>query len=260
MSDDLIHLRFPDNYGRAWIELLESDLTEHARICYVAMTSFGRESRAGKEAIRRRMGVKSLSTVKAAQAELARTGWIKRLAMGGGLKPTEWDVYNKPHNGQLPLLGNETPGRTATGAYSAPGGAAERPTPGREAAPKQEYKHELKQEKRAGVHPDQDAFWTEAKATWASKHPGAELAWPARTMRDWQMHLTAELIRLGGPELGRRWKNCATDPWAKPSLRAFILDTDKWITARGPAGAAPGRAFNRPESDPERRPTGGTLE
>lgn len=155
--------------------------------------------------------------------------------------------------GQLELT--KGPKSTDQGATVAPANnqekdLQERPTRETPSAPKRE----------PGKHPDQDAFWAEAKATWAAKHPGAELAWPARTMRDWQMHLTAELIRLGGPELGRRWKNCATDPWAKPSLRAFILDTDKWITARGPAGAAPGRAFNRPESDPERRPTGGTLE
>lgn len=251
MADDIIHLRFPQNYGRAWVELLEGDLSEHARICYVAMTSFGPESRAGKEAIRRRMGVKSLSTVKAAQIELAEAGWIKKTKLGGGLAPNEWDVLSKPNNGQLPLLGDQTPRRTVTGALYAPEGVTERPTPGRVVAPKQEDKHESNKETKTtpvnpAKHLDEKAFWTEAKAVWGKKFEGANLAWPTEA-RGFQKTLTAQIERLGWKELSKRWANCVTDPFSRPSMRAFISDTDKWITAR--QGATNGRAFQQPTTD-----------
>ena len=109
MSEDVIHIHFPENYGRAWVELLESNLSEHARMCYVAMTSFGPESRAGKAAIRRRMKVKSLTTVKRAQAELRTAGWITLKKKGDFKTPNEWDVWPTPFNGQLQLLVNLVP-------------------------------------------------------------------------------------------------------------------------------------------------------
>ena len=128
MADDVIRKKFPNNFGLAWVDLLESDVSEHAKICYVAMTSFGPVSRAGKASIARRMGVKSISTVKAAQAELVKAGWIVKVVEGGGTTPSVWDVFEKP-----------------TGALSAPPQGAECPTPGRNAPPKQEDKQETKQ-------------------------------------------------------------------------------------------------------------------
>jgi hypothetical protein len=91
----------------------------------------------------------------------------------------------------------------------------------------------------------QDAFWEKAKAIWKAKF-NAELAWP-KDARGFNKNLTTELERLGADELARRWSNCVNDPWARPSLRAFILDTDKWITAREQKGAP--RAFQQPKTD-----------
>lgn len=249
MGEELIHLRFPDNFGRAWLELLESDLSEHARVCYVAMTSFGRESRAGKEAIRRRMGVKSLSTVKAAQAELAEAGWINRRVKGGGQSPNEWDVFQKPFDGQLPLLGAQTPRQEATGAHSAPPPAAQRPTPGRTAAPKQEDKHEDKQEKRLhGRHPDQDAFWEFTQRTFKAV-VNQNLSWPRA--KGFQAQITEGLGAFGMAELCKRWDNYLADPWTQSkSLLGFFFDLDKWITRRTkdkPGGQA--RTFHAPNTD-----------
>ena len=148
MADDLIRKKFPDNYGRAWVELLESTLSEHARICYVAMTSFGNESRAGKASIARRMGVKSISTVKGAQDELIKAGWISRAQVGGGKTPTVWDVFSAPTGAQ----------------YALPRGV-ERPTPGRNTPPNQEGNHEHKRDKNAAAIP-----WLESyRQKWTAK-------------------------------------------------------------------------------------------
>lgn len=95
-------------------------------------------------------------------------------------------------------------------------------------------------------HPDQDSFWIQAKATWAAKHQGAVLAWP-KDARGFNKSLTEELARLGALELARRWGNCVNDPWSRPSLRAFILDTDKWITARAEKGGTHARKFQQPD-------------
>jgi len=251
MADELIHIRFPNNYGRAWLELLESELSEHARICYVAMTSFGSESRAGKEAIRRRMGVKSISTVKAAQAELMTNGWISRIKMGGGKTPTEWDVFQKPFDGQLPLLGSETPRRTATEALSALPPAVERPTVGRTAAPKQEDKQELKQEKPIGKgkHPAEKAFWDFAQITFKAT-TGQALSWPRAA--GFQKQITEGLTAHGVEELTKRWDNYLADPYAQSrSLLGFFYDLDKWITRRTklPTGGNNARAFVQPKTD-----------
>jgi len=64
-------------FGRAWVELLESPLTPSAKLCYVAMTSFGDGCYAGQASIARRMGVTSRDTVIKAQRELEVTGWLK---------------------------------------------------------------------------------------------------------------------------------------------------------------------------------------
>lgn len=244
-SNDLIYLRFPDNFGRAWIELLESDLSEHARICYVAMTSFGKESRAGKESIRRRMGVKSLSTVKAAQAELIKAGWIKRRVMGGGIKPTEWEVFQRPFDGQLPLLGDETPGRNAPQLPSAPEISTQRPAPGHEAAPKQEYKHESNQEKlHKGKHPDQDQFWKFAEATFKVS-TGQALLWPPA--KGFQKQMTDALTTLGVEELSRRWDIYLAYPFGQKSPLGFFYDLNKWAKLQTSSGGQ--RAFVQPTTD-----------
>jgi hypothetical protein len=95
----------------------------------------------------------------------------------------------------------------------------------------------------------QDSFWAKAKAIWATKFDGADLAWP-KDARGFNRHLTTELERLGSDELARRWSNCVNDPWSRPSLRAFIGDTDKWITARTQQkGGTHARPFQQPKSD-----------
>ena len=98
-----------------------------------------------------------------------------------------------------------------------------------------------------GKHPDQDAAWALMKATWKAKYPeAADLEWPAATMRGWQAAFTASLDRLGIQELDRRWSNMVNDPWTKASLRAFILDTDKWITVRKEKGQGHARSIHTP--------------
>ncbi len=131
VADEFIEKDWPENYGRAWVELLESGLSEHARMCYVAMTSFGKESRAGKRAIQRRMGVKSLTTVKAAQAELLKAGWIILKRAGTVTTPNHWKMVSKV------TLGHTAPQGGAQGDLGL----------GRTAPPKQEDKHEDKQER-----------------------------------------------------------------------------------------------------------------
>ncbi len=195
MAGDEIKKFFPDNFGRAWIELLESDLSEHARMCYVAMTSFGRESRAGKAAIAKRMGVKSLTTVKAAQKELIGAGWIHCATQGGldGKTPNVWHVYG------------------TAGAYSAPPQGAESPPPGRITPPKQEDKHEDKQEKdtadavRKAKFAAIGAILTTFKKLWEVKYkePYDEKINPqdgraAEAM--WKLGITPEQVSVKAPQ------------------------------------------------------------
>lgn len=131
---DIIEKEWPENYGRAWVELLESDLSEHARICYVAMTSFGKEARAGKKAIMRRMGVKSLTTVKAAQDELANKGWMRLKQAGTATTPNHWQMFS-------------TAKKEGGVGHTAPQGGPLSALPlGRVVTPKQEDKQEDKQE------------------------------------------------------------------------------------------------------------------
>jgi hypothetical protein len=100
-----------------------------------------------------------------------------------------------------------------------------------------------------GKHPDQDSFWESAKASFSLKNSGAELGWP-RDAKGFNKNLTAELTRLGGVELARRWDNMVNDPWATASLRNFIMDTDKWIKRREKlTGGTNARPFNQPKTD-----------
>ena len=91
MKNDRQKVRVPvDNYGRVYVGLLESDLSAHAKLCFGAMWSFGQgDVWASVPAIARRMSV-SVPTVRKAQAELLKAGWIELLEDSKGGKTKVW--------------------------------------------------------------------------------------------------------------------------------------------------------------------------
>ncbi len=96
-TDIIIEKDWPENFGRAWVELLESGVSEHARVCYVAMTSFGPgPCRAGQKSIMRRMGIKNKITFRAAQSELYITGWGDQIQKETATTPAIWRMHQKP--------------------------------------------------------------------------------------------------------------------------------------------------------------------
>lgn len=96
MNKQVICWDWSGNYGRAWVSLLEDPrLSEHARMCYVAMTSFGPESRASFSAIMRRMGIRSRNTLRAAQAELVACGWMRLLREATPKEPARWLMLSR---------------------------------------------------------------------------------------------------------------------------------------------------------------------
>lgn len=234
-----------DNYGRAYIGLLESPLTGNAKLCYAVMWSFGQESWAAVPSIARRMSAAE-NTVRKAQSELQAAGWIKLLedSKGGSSKtwemvpPTLQDVkgYPSPDEGSTlqDVKGNKEGKQVLNKekTNTAPKGAVSK-------------------------HPDQDEFWTLAQKAWVVKFPeSAALGWPRMT--GFPKALYAALDRLGAKELARRWSNMVMDPFSRPDLHALVHNPDKWMDLR--TGKAPtARPFNSPPPSGDRRPTGGSI-
>ena len=160
-----------DNYGRLYVELLESDLSAHAKLCYGVMWSFGAAGCwASLPTIARRMGVGE-TTVRSSQKELSDAGWIRVLRELPG-RTKEWSMQStpSPHEGVPPRHANPTP-------------SPHEGVPPRHANPKQEGKQEGKQERPNApsalgvvISPSAPAAKPKPK-----EHPGFDdfwLAWP----------------------------------------------------------------------------------
>lgn len=222
--------------------ILDPEVDGGALATYTIMKSFGKRAEASLGAYAERLGW-STDTVRRWQKALVKTGWIVLLREGKDTTPRLW--WMAKSKAEPPPLG---------AFINAP---LEKNHPPQKRDPKQGLSKGLQvssikeQEqhtppKTVNTHPEQDQTWLDLKAVWTKKHPSAApLSWPAKTMRNWQVLLTAELLRLGREELVRRWSNMVNDPWVQASLRAFIQDTDKWHTART-QGASNGRAYQQP--------------
>lgn len=203
-TGNIITLEWPDNYGRAWVALLEDErLSEHARICYVAMTSFGRESRAGTKAIMRRMGVKSKATVKAAQSELFITGWAKLLKSATPTEPARWHMLAPSKDGR------------GEGHHMTPGGSPHDPGEGHDVYPKQEDKQELKQEKA----PADAGGTSKLIAIFCEEH----------------LSLKGSTYKLSGKDAGQAKLAAKSNPdlenWFRAACQAYLKDS--WSAQTG---------------------------
>jgi len=226
-----------------------------AKAVYGTMKGFGPESRAGIDAVAKRLDW-TVPKTRTWQKVLWSLGWITLLREGENQEPRQWWMASYPFeqppqelvarvskNGTLPP---QAYGKAQGAGNPAPG----KPVPEANKALEPNKGLDKEQTNKTSVkHPDQDQAWADLKAVWTKKHlSAAPLAWPAKTMKNWQVLLTAELLRLGREELVRRWSNMVNDPWVQASLRAFIQDTDKWVTLRE-KGATNARAFNQPAAD-----------
>jgi len=174
-GQNIIVKEWPENYGRAWVDLLESNVSEHAKMCYVAMTSFGKESRAGNKALLRRMGLsqKSINTLRAAQSELVITGWMQQIERPTATKPAVWKM---------------NPASSIQGADSTPPGSQQHPPQGADSIPKQEDKHEYKQEPETGaIAPP--TVPTSKKPTKAQLQIAPALPWQAYFKQQWELKM-----------------------------------------------------------------------
>ncbi len=79
------------HFGRAWVDLLESEASPNAKLCYVVMTSFHPSDRPKLEAIARRMGVNK-RTARRAQQELTEGNWLRLDLEAKNGNPREWTV------------------------------------------------------------------------------------------------------------------------------------------------------------------------
>ncbi len=231
-----------DYFGRCPVGLLESSLSEHARICYAVLTSFGREAFAGREAIRRRMGVRSLTTVKSALRELQGAGWIEKAKDGGGRDSIVWKVYGRPHNGQGTLeLGTgapdapvtQRPGHSAPRAGHAPHRGIERP-----------LNKNISKKEGVEAHAEEkvwkDLFWSLYRETHGGQDPTPF----------WTPFLTKRIreitVLLGPEEISRRVK-IYFKATGSHALEDFVRNIDRWTAERGQQkGGTNGRGFNQP--------------
>jgi hypothetical protein len=227
----------PDNYGRLYIALLESDTTSLARLCYAVMWSFGQDCWASIPSIARRMNT-SENTVRKCQIELQGTHWIVLVDSKDGVGKT-WEMQtpetrktllNTPSPGEgLPL--HDMKGTPSPGEGLPLHGVTYKKERNQE--PKELKQTAANAAKDPAKHPNQDSCWLGLKALWSERFNGAALKWPAMHFKGWQKIFTEALESLGEAEILRRWKICIYDPWSRPSLRVFFNDLDKWMEARG---------------------------
>ena len=240
--------------------LLIKGVPGEATAVYAKMKGFGVDVRCSLRALATRLDWTE-PRVRIWQRWLWERRWIVLLKEGENRSPREWWMCSAP--GELPpqeLVARVSKNGTLPPQATENRQGDENPAPGK-TAPEANKVLQANNEvlktppDKPAKHPDQDAFWSTAKAIWAAKHNGAVLAWP-KDAKGFNGRLSDELERLGGTELARRWGNCVNDPWSRPSLRAFILDTDKWITAREAKGKPTpgGRAFH-PAAGSDWRPS-----
>lgn len=242
------------NWAVAPVDLLTGSLSMKARICYVAMRSFGPESRASLSAIAFRMGIGSESTAREAQKELVQAGWISLLEEGkaGGKgnegMPRVWQINDKTIRVQdsLTLKPNSI---LINNTRNIEGNQAEKEI--------QNQAENLAPKKPGRKHQDQDLFWAEAKLAW-EKAKGCTLAWPSQT--GFQDRLTKAITTYGWQELARRFSNYLSNTWmTSQSLSHFLTDPDRYTQAPqkgAQSGAVKQRGFNQAQtswrsSDPQ---------
>lgn len=228
-------------FGRLWSDLRDSELSPTAKLLYAVMGSYGPEVRASVSTYAQAMRAKP-ATIRAAQQELIDAGWLVLVAEGSGNgpgkgRPRVWWLNDVPFQH---LHDENTKAQIGDSAIT-----SEQPAKITTSKPKEQTKHK-----------DQDAFWSEAKRIWAERHGGQPLGWP-RDARGFGRLLSSELDRLGLDELVRRWGNCVNDPWARTSLRSFILDTDRWVERRSAKNTSQSRQFQQPVTD--WRPSGQVI-
>lgn len=237
--------------------LLIAGVPAEATGTYAKMKGFGAEVRCGLKALAVRCDWAE-ATARRWQGWLWENGWIVLLREGENKEPRQWWMNSAP--GELPP--QEVVTRVSKNGTLPPQGILfnqgdEKAAPGK-TLPKankalQANKDSNNQANKdgGGKHPDQDAFWTEAKAHWKAR-TGSALHWPGQgdqpAFKDFQGKLAAALTTLGKEEMLRRWFNMLNDDFTKAlSLRAFFADLAAWAGEPRKKGAGPGaRPFHQP--------------
>lgn len=223
------------------VEMIRGGATKNAILCFVAMGSFGPESRARVSSIAARMRVKEKQIVRDAQTELIERGFLKMLTEAREHKPRTWALWPFRAKEEKQAVGKTDPLFNSLPEIPSPKQINRDETDNSNKADQKPLK--------AGKHPDQDAFWKFAQPTFKAI-TGQALSWP-RTPT-FQKQITEGLAAHGVEELTRRWDNYMADPYAQSrSLLGFFYDLDKWITRRTklPIGGNNARAFHQPTTD-----------
>jgi len=104
------------NYDMVTVDLIRSKASDKALLCFLAMGSFGAESRAKVASIAKRMRRAKEEAVREAQKELLDLGAIRLKKEATAQSPREWDIWPFPTEER----GSEKRGASTRGASFGP--------------------------------------------------------------------------------------------------------------------------------------------
>lgn len=231
--------------------LLLPGVTGEELAVYAKMKGFGPEARSSIGGLSQRLDWSPAKT-RTHQQSLWKKGWITLISGGTNGTPRQWWMGSAPGD-QPPqeLVSRLTKTmRLPPQAYenhqgdekAAPG----KPLPQTNNTNQTNNDNSKQATKGRGKHPEQDAFWKKAEATWEAKHPGVKLEWPGLT--GFPTALWNALETLKADELARRWENMVLDPFSRPSMMSLCKDPNAWV-ARREGKQTPARAFHAPSTD-----------